>query len=177
VFAQLYALQEKESQLTQLMDMVSRDIIVTHLTLTIRYTDWWWWERNEPLVFSKRTMGNLRLPSTIQEFNLELETRNGKKAELDALLPQIEMSNIGNYLSDWEKERFGPVPKFLYCGKSESDWITSSRQGMTKPPRDTIPTMLHHYPAANGTPDLAFDKMLLWVVKLKWVQRNQAHND
>jgi hypothetical protein len=171
VFAQLYAIQENESRLTQLIHMISKDIVVTHLTLTIRYTDWWWWDLNQPLAFSRRSIGMIRLPPTVQDFNLELETRNGKKAELDALITEIETWKIGDMLLAWEEKVYASLPQFVYSGKTELSWITSSRQGMTKPPRDIIPTILHHYPAANNTPQLEDDKMMLWVVKLKWLQQ------
>lgn len=77
------------------------------LKITIRHSDWWWWESSESLALDPKQRGspsNLNLsavgdkwPSgawgrTIDRFRsienlvLELETREGKKPELDAIV-------------------------------------------------------------------------------------------
>ena len=78
----------------------------THLTITIRHTDWWWWEWNNPIALDPKqerradpenyrsltepiapgswggTLGRL---SGLQVFEMELETVEIQKGELDAI--------------------------------------------------------------------------------------------
>ena len=79
----------------------------THLTITLRHSDWWWWEREAPLAlepkypgiprpnvisqpsdpFDKRSWGGaFQKISGLETFVLELETVEKKKGELDAIV-------------------------------------------------------------------------------------------
>lgn len=57
------------------------------LALTIRHTDWWFWEDDEPLRFEADWISRVApamSPST-QEFRLELESLERKKDQIDAI--------------------------------------------------------------------------------------------
>ena len=79
----------------------------THLKITLRHSDWWWWEREAPLALEPKHRGIPR-PNAISQptdpfasgswgsafhkisgletFELELETVEKKKGELDAIV-------------------------------------------------------------------------------------------
>ena len=79
----------------------------THLKITLRHSDWWWWEREAPLALEPKHHGIPR-PNAISQptdpfasgswgsafheisgleiFELELETVEKKKGELDAIV-------------------------------------------------------------------------------------------
>ena len=57
-------------------------------TVCIRYTDWWHWERNEPLRIATHGWKDIKFPSSVQKVVMELETRDAapKKAELERII-------------------------------------------------------------------------------------------
>ena len=81
-----------------------------HLRITIRHSDWWWWERSAPLVLDAKRKGNNGRTSAVRysiasdefhvdswgrqfsflkglkTFELELETVEGKRKELDEIV-------------------------------------------------------------------------------------------
>ena len=81
-----------------------------HLRITIRHSDWWWWETSAPLVLDAKRKGNNGHASTVghsiasdgfhvsswgqhfyffkglKTFELELETVEGKRKELDEIV-------------------------------------------------------------------------------------------
>lgn len=57
------------------------------LTLTIRHTDWWYWEHDHPLRFEAKWINAVSAamsPST-REFRIELESLERKKVQIDAI--------------------------------------------------------------------------------------------
>ncbi|KAL9603183.1 MAG: hypothetical protein Q9219_001386 [cf. Caloplaca sp. 3 TL-2023] len=83
----------------------------THLAITLRHTDWWWWEEGFPLALDPKQYGKASVtihsqPSHpfrpgswgsqfqkvkgLQVLQLELETLAGKKAELDAIIARAK---------------------------------------------------------------------------------------
>ncbi|EWZ33442.1 hypothetical protein FOCG_16941 [Fusarium oxysporum f. sp. radicis-lycopersici 26381] len=87
VFAQMYRLEDNGLQ----------DILRTpHLaprtmTLTIRHTDWWYWEDDEPLHFEGNWIEGVcqvLTPSTTQ-FCIELESLERKKDQVDKIAKQM----------------------------------------------------------------------------------------
>lgn len=85
VFIQMFAL-ERHWDLKGIITSAERDIPTRHLIITIRYTDWWFWEDNQPLRIDSRWIDRLELPDTLEKLTMELETRQGKKDELDAIV-------------------------------------------------------------------------------------------
>ena len=81
-----------------------------HLRITIRHSDWWWWETSTPLMLDAKRKGNNGRPSAVgssiasdefhvlswgqqfshfkglKTFELELETVEGKRKELDEIV-------------------------------------------------------------------------------------------
>ena len=77
-----------------------------HLKITIRHSDWWWWERSAPLVLDAKQQGTtgsthstaadgfhpkswgyqFSVLKGLKTFELELETVEGKRKELDDIV-------------------------------------------------------------------------------------------
>ena len=86
---------------------IARRHSLRHLKITIRHSDWWWWESSEPLLLDAK-QGGTALPSLyknvshgfhprswgsqfkffkwLKTFELELETVEGKRKELDEIV-------------------------------------------------------------------------------------------
>ncbi|KAL8964431.1 MAG: hypothetical protein Q9183_004452 [Haloplaca sp. 2 TL-2023] len=79
----------------------------THLVVTLRHSDWWWWEDGEPIALDPKRQGKpsaqsysqpsdpfepgswgtfFRFIMGLEVFQLELETVESKKSELDAIV-------------------------------------------------------------------------------------------
>jgi hypothetical protein len=144
------------------------------LVITIRYTDWWNWESNMPLKISSKWMKDIKVPRSMEHLVVEFETRNGKKAELDALVTkqisnwrfEVEEKLVegseGEMVPDGEKE-------FLVLGDGKpavSTWVGSALVGGVK--------HVHHAQKANGTEGLGEDEMLYYVVKMVWSRERVA---
>jgi len=58
------------------------------VTICIRYTDWWYWEQNEPLIIETHGWKDIKFPNSVQKVVMELETRDAapKKAELERII-------------------------------------------------------------------------------------------
>jgi hypothetical protein len=87
VFIQMYAL-ERGRDIPRILSAAQQNIPTRHLIITIRYADWWWWERNEPLRISSHWIRTITFPDSLEKLTVELETRQGKKHELDSLVSQ-----------------------------------------------------------------------------------------
>lgn len=89
VFAQMWALERGHlaTMLRTLPQLHPRS-----LTLTIRHTDWWWWESDEPLRFEGswlRAVNERLLPPSVREFCIELESVQRKKEQLESIAKQM----------------------------------------------------------------------------------------
>ncbi|KAF5636788.1 uncharacterized protein FTJAE_5984 [Fusarium tjaetaba] len=87
IFAQMYRLQENGLQeVLRTPHLAPRTI-----TLTIRHTDWWYWEEDEPLQFEGNWIEGVcqvLTPSTTQ-FCIELESLERKKDQVDKIAKQM----------------------------------------------------------------------------------------
>ena len=103
LFTQQTWLEGSFRQFTDLWKLASP----THLKITLRHSDWWWWEHEAPLALEPKHRGTPR-PNAISKpsdpfvggswgsafheisgletFELELETVEKKKGELDAIV-------------------------------------------------------------------------------------------
>lgn len=83
VFAQMYRIEQ--GGLAQLVH--TSDIHPRRMTLTIRHTDWWFWEDDEPLRFEADWILRVQtgLSPSLKEFRLELESLERKKDQIDAV--------------------------------------------------------------------------------------------
>ncbi|KAK1657169.1 hypothetical protein BDP55DRAFT_624116 [Colletotrichum godetiae] len=52
------------------------------LTITVRYSDWWYWESDEPLRMSEDWLRGFRGPRGLRELRVEYETLVGKREEM-----------------------------------------------------------------------------------------------
>lgn len=62
------------------------------LTITLRHTDWWYWERDNPLSISgSNLISNVSevLPATVREIVFELESVERKKGQIDSIAAQM----------------------------------------------------------------------------------------
>ncbi|CAL5870573.1 uncharacterized protein PFLUO_LOCUS4812 [Penicillium psychrofluorescens] len=84
IFAQLWCLEQSRFQGIFDMDNFNPKTV----TLTIRYTDTWFWENNEPLRIAGAWNQNLILPDSVTNFNMEIESIEHRKAEVDYIANQ-----------------------------------------------------------------------------------------
>ncbi|KAL7917783.1 hypothetical protein ACQKWADRAFT_305932 [Trichoderma austrokoningii] len=83
VFAQMYRIEQ--GGLAHLLH--TSGLHPRRLTLTIRHTDWWFWEDDEPLRFEADWIHKAQtgMSPSLQEFRLELESLERKKDQIDAI--------------------------------------------------------------------------------------------
>lgn len=80
VFPQLYELESCAS----LDDILSLPhFYPLSFTITIRHQDWWWWENDERLHIDARWVNECRFPDTIKNINIQLESLQRKKDQID----------------------------------------------------------------------------------------------
>ena len=53
-----------------------------HIKVTVRHTDWWYWESNAPLAMKSQWVDNLRYIAGLQSLEVELETIEQNKAQV-----------------------------------------------------------------------------------------------
>lgn len=91
----------------------------SRLTITIRYSDWWWWEDNAPLRMKEDWLANFRGPAGLQELRVEYETLTWKKAEMMAIVERNKkwLLNVegGGHLSAEDT----PLEEWSWTGPSK----------------------------------------------------------
>lgn len=87
VFAQMWKL---ESDHLYVMLSTPR-LLPRRLTITIRHTDWWWWEQDIPLKFKGNWIEAVcqALPDSVREVCMELETTQRRKSQVDTIAQQM----------------------------------------------------------------------------------------
>ncbi|RHZ66716.1 uncharacterized protein CDV56_103372 [Aspergillus thermomutatus] len=80
IFAQLWALEEGH-QMKGLFDMTH--FYPKSITLTIRYTDFWWWENNFPLYIDARWVDQICFPESVTRFSMDFESIERRKGEIE----------------------------------------------------------------------------------------------
>lgn len=155
VFAQMWALEQTSVTHMNLRrlceEVIQREILpVRRLILTIRYTDWWEWENDQSLYIADHWHGVNQIPESVEEVVLELETRNGKKAELEEI--------VNRQLRHWT---FRGVSGLAYpldeSRITRSTWLGSRTPGGS--------WREHHLTDVNCE-----GKMLYYVVKMFWTK-------
>ncbi|KAF5685141.1 hypothetical protein FCIRC_3579 [Fusarium circinatum] len=139
IFAQMYRLEENGLQdILRTPHLAPRTI-----TLTIRHTDWWYWEEDEPLHFDGNWIegvSQVLTPSTTQ-FCIELESLERKKDQVDKIAKQM--------VDAWFFKR--PDGVVLYADTSDANrkvsrWSGSSTWHGQRLTRDeTEPNKLDYY--------------------------------
>ena len=80
IFAQLYALEPGDYLRTVLKMWHFHPRTVT---ITIRHTDWWYWEYDRPMKLRSQFVDTNILPASVREMRLELESLERRKAQVD----------------------------------------------------------------------------------------------
>ena len=80
IFAQMWVL-EPGNRFQQTLDMPH--FYPKKITLTIRYTDFWFWEDDEPLRIDSTWVNNVRFPGSVSRFCIEFESIERRKNEVD----------------------------------------------------------------------------------------------
>lgn len=86
VFAQLYALQPGP-QLQGILEM--QHFHLTCITITIRHTDWWYWESDDPLRIASTFVETCRFPSSLTTLRMELESLERRKNQIDFIAAEM----------------------------------------------------------------------------------------
>jgi hypothetical protein len=85
VFPQLFALQAGWLQPVVALE----HLYPLHFTITIRHTDWWFWESDERLRIDGKWVNDTRFPDSLQTINLELESLARKAGQIDDVANQV----------------------------------------------------------------------------------------
>lgn len=89
IFAQMYVL-EPGIELGKLFN--TPHFLPFRVTLTLRHADWWFWEEDAVLRIDATWVKVCRLPSSVREFRLELESLERKKQQIDSIAEQMVQS-------------------------------------------------------------------------------------
>lgn len=82
VFAQLWMLEPGKS-LQNVLDVPY--FYPRRIAVTIRYSDFWLWEQNEPLHISATWVNTIRLPDSVTHFTVDFEMIERRKDEVDLI--------------------------------------------------------------------------------------------
>ncbi|RGP77803.1 alaninetrna ligase [Fusarium longipes] len=139
VFAQMYKLEEGNLATILRTPLLAPRIV----TLTIRHTDWWFWENDEPLRFEANWIEDVSkaMSSSTNQFCIELESLERKKDQVDKIADQM--------IKKWYFKR--PDGVVLYAeasgaSRKESRWTGESTWHNRRWIRDeTEPERLDYY--------------------------------
>ncbi|KAH0272632.1 hypothetical protein KCU91_g6559, partial [Aureobasidium melanogenum] len=84
VFPQLYALENGQ----RLQEMNLRFFYPKVITITIRHTDWWFWESDNNLHFDATWVDFCRFPDSLTELRVAFESLERKKDQIDDVVRQ-----------------------------------------------------------------------------------------
>ncbi|KAG8672079.1 hypothetical protein FPOAC2_05450 [Fusarium poae] len=139
VFAQMYKLEEGN-----LARILSEPLLAPRIvTLTIRHTDWWFWEQDEPLRFEGNWIEDVSkaLSTSTNQFCIELESLERKKGQIDKIADQM--------IKKWYFKRSDGVVLYAEASggsRKESRWSGDSTWHHRRWVRDeTEPGRLDYY--------------------------------
>lgn len=95
-----------------------------HLRVTIRHTDWWFWEQCEPLRINSPWLEYYIAPASLQDFKLELEVPTRKEMELDTLINSL-------------------VRHWTFFGPNENDNQSTAQARTIFSTKNSVPTVDH----------------------------------
>jgi hypothetical protein len=122
-----------------------------HLKITIRYTDWWNWESNEPLDLNARTWHNLTILDSVKTVTFNLDVADVRSNELTQYINTMMLNS-----NRWKLQRSdGKVLKLI---SSPGAVLTSNWIGPTKFESNRT---FHHHPDT--------EEMKYTVMVLKWI--------
>lgn len=141
IFAQLYKL---EPGISLRMIFTLPLLRPQWIALTVRHTDWWFWEDDRRLLVRGRFVDIAKLPPSTRELRIELESLQRKKAQIDYVADVM--------CESWTFQRQGD-DKVLFRAETEdcttNTWIGSStfsnRKRWARDEADTKPGVLEYY--------------------------------
>ena len=89
IFAQLYNL-EPGTKLQSLLDIPHLNIKC--ITITIRHTDFWFWERDAPIYIRSDFVKRCRLPDSVTELRMELESLERRQPQIEEIAQKMRSS-------------------------------------------------------------------------------------
>lgn len=139
VFAQLCELDT----LQQVLDVPG--LHPRSVTIVIRHTDWYSWEYDNSLYISSDFVNNCRFPDSVREINMELESLERKKNQIDYIASRIAAS--------WQfRRRDGTKLTAKYSNSvNVSKWSGSSIFGGVRWVRDESRPLVLDYHIATVT--------------------------
>ncbi|KAJ1530130.1 hypothetical protein HK405_001778, partial [Cladochytrium tenue] len=87
VYAQMYML-EPGHELQRILNVPQ--FRPRCVTLTLRHTDWWFWEKDEPLHIASPFVNLCRFPASVREIRLELESLERKRSQIDYVTREMQ---------------------------------------------------------------------------------------
>lgn len=101
----------------------------SRLTITIRYSDWWWWEHNTPLKMSQEWLRDFNGSPGLRELKVEYETLTWKKAQMDQIVARnkkwrLRVRDGGHLSADGTK-----LEEWTWTGPSKLDGKTWNHHG------------------------------------------------
>lgn len=136
VFAQLFMLEDPK-HFNCVFDAL-RDAPPHTFTITIRHTDWWFWETDTPLSINLKWADKCKFPSSVQVLRIELESLERKKAQVDYMAKQMR--------ERWRFARRDDILLTATDSESVNRWSGSSTWNGKRWRRDeTRPDVLEYY--------------------------------
>ncbi|RGP71925.1 alanine--trna ligase [Fusarium sporotrichioides] len=139
VFAQMYKVEQGE-----LAGILREPLLAPRIvTLTIRHTDWWFWEDDEPLRFEGNWIEDVSqaMSTSTSQFCIELESLERKKDQVDKIADQM--------IKKWYFKRNDGVVLYAEASgasRKESRWSGDSTWHNQRWVRDeTEPGRLDYY--------------------------------
>lgn len=138
VFAQMYWLEQSMQRAHIWTALKKKSLKLDSFTVTIRHSDWWNWESNQPLRFSTDWLVGLlqseeATARQVAEFHLELETLADKIDQLRPIIANIKatVADSNNQAQDEDEDKRAiETPKWDFIAPSSgADFESTSWSG------------------------------------------------
>ncbi|KAJ9658325.1 hypothetical protein H2198_003755 [Neophaeococcomyces mojaviensis] len=137
VFAQLYRIEQ--GGLPEVLNIPY--FMPRTITITIRHTDIWYWETDEPIHIGSPWVSQCRLPSSVNKLRMQIESLQRKKEQVDCITSRLR--------NEWCFTRTDDVQLTASNSKSTSEvWKGSSTwqgQRWIRDEDDNEPGVLQFY--------------------------------
>ncbi|PPQ70105.1 hypothetical protein CVT25_005610 [Psilocybe cyanescens] len=98
-----------------------QDIHLRYLKITVRHADWWHWESNKPLLLRHEWMDKLKLLLKLGTLDVELETMERDKDQMEAIVKNLFQRQIPVAYSRTLTTHGNPIFRERYMGTSTYD--------------------------------------------------------
>ncbi|KAF5359029.1 hypothetical protein D9758_004897 [Tetrapyrgos nigripes] len=113
IFAQMWWLEDNHFS-----SLCQTDMRTQILHITIRHSDWWFWEQNRPLRLNERWIASLKHIQGLKTFVLELETMERDKDQMYAIADRLKKKRIEVRDGRSLRTEGNPVVKEQWIGPS-----------------------------------------------------------